>query len=96
MHGVEGSPEEWLAQLALRDVIARMARDLWSHFGPRNGARATTRATGLYSLLATCQANGANPEAYLADVLLRVQTQPAAQIDDLLPDRWMRPAPDTS
>ena len=51
---------------------------------------------GLYSLIATCQANGVNPEAYLADVLLRVQTQPAAQIDDLLPDRWRRSAPNTS
>jgi transposase len=46
----------------------------------------------LYSLVAICQANGVNPEACLADVLLRVQTQPAAQIDDLLPDRWS-PAP---
>jgi transposase len=43
---------------------------------------------GLYSLVATCQANGVNPEAYLADVLLRVQTHPAADIDALLPDRW--------
>ena len=43
---------------------------------------------GLYSLVATCQANGVNPEAYLADVLLRVQSHPAADIDALLPDRW--------
>jgi transposase len=43
---------------------------------------------GLYSLVATCQANGVNPEAYLADVLLRVQTHPAADVDALLPDRW--------
>ena len=51
---------------------------------------------GLYSLVATCQANGVNPEAYLADVLLRVQTQPAALIDELLPDRWTFPASNTS
>jgi len=51
---------------------------------------------GLYSLVATCQANGVNPEAYLADVLLRVQSHPAARIDELLPDRWMQPAPNTS
>jgi hypothetical protein len=28
---------------------------------------------GLYALVATCEANPVNPEAYLADVLLRVQ-----------------------
>ena len=31
---------------------------------------------GLYSLIATCEANGVNPVDYLADVLLRVQTPP--------------------
>ncbi|MHA7630824.1 IS66 family transposase [Corallococcus sp. M7] len=31
---------------------------------------------GLYALVATCEANGINPEEYLADVLLRVQTHP--------------------
>lgn len=42
----------------------------------------------LYSLVATCEANAVNPQAYLADVLLRVQTHPASRIDELLPDRW--------
>ncbi|ATB48422.1 hypothetical protein MYMAC_004049 [Corallococcus macrosporus DSM 14697] len=33
---------------------------------------------GIYALVATCEANQINPEAYLADVLLRVQApQPA-------------------
>ena len=43
---------------------------------------------GLYSLVATCEANGVNPVDYLADVLLRVQTHPASRIDELLPHRW--------
>lgn len=47
---------------------------------------------GLYSLVATCEANGVNPLDYLSDVLLRVQDHPAAKIDDLLPHRW-RPRP---
>ncbi len=47
---------------------------------------------GLYSLVATCEANGVNPQAYLADVLLRVQTHPQNRIDELLPHRWA-PAP---
>ncbi len=43
----------------------------------------------LYSLVASCEANGINPEEYLSAVLLRVQTHPAGRIDELLPHRWM-------
>ncbi|WP_223644097.1 IS66 family transposase [Corallococcus sp. EGB] len=45
---------------------------------------------GLYALVATCEANQVNPEAYLADVLLRVQTHPNARIGELLPHEWKR------
>nr|BDT35627.1 hypothetical protein MFMH1_52960 [Myxococcus sp. MH1] len=45
---------------------------------------------GLYALVATCEANGVNPETYLADVLLRVQTHPNARIAELLPHEWKR------
>jgi transposase len=43
---------------------------------------------GLYSLVATCEANEINPYEYLRDVLLRVSKHPAARIDELLPDQW--------
>jgi transposase len=43
---------------------------------------------GLYSLVATCEANGVNPIDYLRDVLLRISTHPANRVDELLPDRW--------
>ncbi|MCP3105290.1 IS66 family transposase [Myxococcus sp. K15C18031901] len=45
---------------------------------------------GLYALVATCEANGVNPEEYLADVLLRVQTHPNSRIAELLPHEWRR------
>jgi transposase len=45
---------------------------------------------GLYALVATCEANGINPETYLADVLLRVQTHPNSRLDELLPHEWKR------
>jgi transposase len=51
---------------------------------------------GLYSLIATCEVNGVNPAAYLADVLLRVQTHPASRIDELLPHNWTPPSPQPS
>lgn len=43
---------------------------------------------GLYSLVATCEANEVNPEAYLADVLTRLASHPNADLDALLPHRW--------
>ncbi len=43
---------------------------------------------GLYSLVATCEANDVDPEAYLADVLTRLATHPNADLDALLPHRW--------
>jgi transposase len=51
---------------------------------------------GLYSLVATCEANGVNPTAYLADVLIRVHEHPNSRIDELLPHNWTRPSPNTS
>jgi transposase len=51
---------------------------------------------GLYSLIATCEANEVNPVHYLADVLLRVQTHPASRIDEILPHNWSPPRPEPS
>jgi hypothetical protein len=45
---------------------------------------------GLYALVATCEVNGINPEEYLADVLLRVQTHPNSRLGELLPHEWKR------
>jgi transposase len=51
---------------------------------------------GLYSLIATCEANGVNPVDYFADVLLRVQTHPASRIDELLQHNRTPPRPEPS
>lgn len=48
---------------------------------------------GLYSLVATCEANDVNPLAYLEDVLIRVHTHPNSRIDELLPHNWHGPPP---
>jgi transposase len=47
---------------------------------------------GLYSLVATCEANGRNPLAYLKDVLGRLGSHPASALDDLLPHKWRQPS----
>lgn len=46
----------------------------------------------LYTIVATCEAHGVNPFDYLRDVLLRVSSHPASDIDALLPHRWSLPA----
>ena len=46
---------------------------------------------GLYSLVATCEANSVDPIAYLQDVLMRLDDHPNSQLDDLLPHRWRPP-----
>jgi hypothetical protein len=38
--------------------------------------------------LTSCEKHGLNAIDYLTDVLMRVQTHPASQIDELLPHRW--------
>jgi transposase len=43
---------------------------------------------GLFSLLATCEANGVNPEQYLSDVLPRLASHPNSRLDELLPHSW--------
>jgi len=50
-----------------------------------------TNLAGLYSLIATCDLHHVDPIEYLRDVLIRVDTHPAAAIDDLLPHRWRAP-----
>lgn len=57
--------------------------------GSAGGGR---RATLVYSLIETCKLNGVDPYAYLKDVLTRLPTQKARDLDDLLPWRW-RPGP---
>jgi len=42
----------------------------------------------LYTVVATCEANGVNPMDYLTDILLRLDSTPAHRVDDLLPQNW--------
>jgi len=50
---------------------------------------------GLYTLVATCEARGINPFAYLSDVIPRVQDHPKRRLDELLPGPWVRARADT-
>jgi transposase len=62
-----------------------IGRKNWLSIGsPRGGQTAAV----LFSFTSTCQRLGVEPWAYLQDVLTRLPTKPAGQLDELLPDRW--------
>ncbi|WP_086134639.1 IS66 family transposase [Methylocaldum sp. SAD2] len=67
----------------LRGVAVGRRNDLFA--GSPSGGR---RAALLYSLIETCKLNGVEPYAYLKDVLTRLPSLPARDLDDLLPWRW--------
>jgi transposase len=71
------------SEAALR--IVALARKNSLFFGNEEAAR---RFMVLYSLIATCERHDVNPEAYLADVLLRIQDHPKNRLVELLPHRW--------
>ena len=54
--------------------------------------RAGKRAAAIMSLVQSAKLNGHDPYAYLKDVLARLPTHPAADIDELMPHRWQTPA----
>ena len=50
--------------------------------------RAGQNLAVLQSLVSTCMANGVNPQDYITDVLIRIQSHPMSRIDELLPMNW--------
>lgn len=76
-------PDNNRSEVALR--IVALGRKNFFFVGNED---AGDNIAGLYSLVATCEAHGKNPLAYLTDVLDRIGSHPQSQIDELLPDRW--------
>jgi hypothetical protein len=48
----------------------------------------------MYTLIVTAKLNSIDPEAWLADVLRRINDHPASRLDDLLPWNWRPRAAD--
>ena len=74
------------AERNLRRVA--LGRSNYLFFGHKDSGE---RHAVLYTLVTSAEKNGLNPTAYLADVLLRVQTHPADRIDELLPHKYRPP-----
>ena len=79
------------AERALRCVA--LGRRNWTFCGSDRGGE---RAAAIYSLIATAKLNDIDPEAWLADVLRRINDHPASKIDELLPWTWRPSALDAA
>jgi transposase len=62
-----------------------IGRKNWLFVGSPQGGRT---AAVLLSFTSTCNRLGIEPWAYLQDVLGRLPTTPAGELDELLPDKW--------
>ena len=71
------------AERAIRCVA--VGRRNWTFCGSDRGGE---RAAAIHTLIATAKLNNIDPEAWLADVLRRINDHPAAGLDELLPWNW--------
>ena len=62
-----------------------LGRSNWLFAG---SLRSGQRAANVMSLIQSAKLNGHDPYAYLKDVLMRLPTQRASEIDELLPHNW--------
>lgn len=63
-----------------------LGRSNWLFAG---SLRSGKRAAAIMSLIQSARINGHDPYAYLKDVLTRLPTQRASEIERLLPHQWM-------
>jgi transposase len=71
------------AERSLR--AAAIGRKNWLFAGSDRGGE---RAAMMYALIGTAKLNGIDPQAWLADVLARINDHPANQLAELLPWNW--------
>jgi transposase len=73
------------AERAIRPLA--VGRHNWTFAGSDEGGR---RAAAIYTLIETAKLNDVDPQAWLADILARLQDHPAKRIDELRPWNWKR------
>jgi len=71
------------AERALRGIA--LGRKSWLFAGSDRGGQ---RAAAMYSLIVTAKMNDVDPQAWLADVLRRINDHSASRPDELLPWNW--------
>jgi transposase IS66 family protein/transposase IS66-like protein len=73
------------AERALRCIA--VGRHNWTFAGSDAGGR---RVAAIYTLIETAKLNDVDPQAWLADILARLQDHPVRRINELLPSNWKR------
>jgi transposase len=68
-----------------------MGKKAWLFLGSENAGE--TAAT-LYTLTMTCKRHSIDVQAYLTDVFERIRTATPAELEQLLPDRWIQAHPE--
>jgi transposase len=76
------------AERELRAVA--VGRRNWTFAGSDEGGR---RAAAIYTLIATAKLNDVDPQAWLADVLARINDHAIQRLAELLPWNWQKPMP---
>ena len=72
-----------IAERAIRGLA--IGRKNWLFAGSDTGGQ---RAAAIYSLIETAKLNAINPEAWLADILPRIDDHPNKRLHELLPWNW--------
>ena len=68
-----------------------MGKKAWLFFGNENAGRT---AAVLYTLTMSCKRHAIDVQAYLTDVFRRIRTANLAELESLLPDRWIAAHPE--
>ena len=77
------------AERSLRGVA--LGRKSWLFAGSERGGQ---RAAAIYTLIGTAKLNDIDPQAWLADVISRINDMPVSRLHELLPWNW-KPADKT-
>jgi transposase len=67
-----------------------VGRRNWTFAGSDDGGR---RAAAIYTLVATAKLNDVDPQAWLADVLARINDHAIQRLGEFLPWNWRKPVP---
>jgi hypothetical protein len=76
------------AERQLRGIA--LGRKSWLFAGSDRGGE---RAAVMLTLIQTARLNDVDPQAWLADVLARINDHAARRLDELLPWNWRKPVP---
>jgi hypothetical protein len=77
------------AERSLRGVA--LGRKSWLFAGSERGGQ---RAAAIYTLIGTAKLNDIDPQAWLADMISRINDMPVSRLHELLPWNW-KPADKT-